>query len=156
LPIHTLYNSLSHTLSLLSLLCFYYVLPGNRSHNTVDSSASMFCRSCSCWLAPISQLFMAATSGHCLPHSRMCPPLGNTDCLQTHPQSQLPASKLTKSSSWLLISPQGGPRRKHCFQQCFYCCMCNRCYADMVFTDHCVATDARLILPLHVYYALMP
>jgi hypothetical protein len=64
--IHTLQFTVACT-SLLSLPFLHYALPGNGSHNTADSSASVFHDSCSCWLTPISQLFMAASLGHWLP-----------------------------------------------------------------------------------------
>jgi hypothetical protein len=53
--IHTLYNSLQHALSLLSLRCLHRLSPGN-TPNAVDSSASLFQGSGPRWLASISQL----------------------------------------------------------------------------------------------------
>jgi hypothetical protein len=48
--IHTRYSSLQHALSILTLLCLYWALPGS------SSSASVFSGFCPPWLASLSQL----------------------------------------------------------------------------------------------------
>jgi hypothetical protein len=72
-----------HALSVLSLPFLHQSLICN------GSQRRKFFSSCPHWLATVSQLLMAATPAHCLPPSRICPPLASTDCVQIHSQSRL-------------------------------------------------------------------
>lgn len=126
LPIHTLQNSLQHTLSL---------------HHSLLGNSSEHCG----FLSLHVQQLLSSLVGNCFtsnPWLQLCLQLLN--CLPWLTMPHL-ASLLTQPWHELQI--------KHHLQQFLYCCTHIYCCGHMKVTDHNVATNTQLIVPTHVYHS---
>jgi hypothetical protein len=96
----------------------------------------------------LSHNVMAATPGHCLPPSPICPQLASTDCLQPHSQSHLLKPRIILCYT----APEWTPQKK--LPQFLCCCAHNCCCGHVIITGQCVATNVCSAVLSHVYQAI--